>query len=158
MSKGKALASLPVIIAFSLFYFSQFSALSQDSPTSRFLGQWANVNSKTGSVTRIDIRQDNDRIIVHMWGRCHPKECDWGKAIANIQGKDNALLSVTWNFGFSIKTQELRLLYGSKLELSTHTHFIDKSKRNDYDTKEYFLRGLSGRWRRFQKPVPVPCR
>jgi hypothetical protein len=24
------------------------------------------------------VQQNDDRVAVHAWGRCHPEDCDWG--------------------------------------------------------------------------------
>ena len=58
---------------------SQLTVLGGNTPASIFAGEWTNEDFKTRGETRINIHLDGSRIVVHMWGRCHPKECDWGE-------------------------------------------------------------------------------
>jgi hypothetical protein len=121
----------------------QLTVLSENTPPSIFAGEWANKDFKTGDITRINIHLEGSRIVVHMWGRCHPKECDWGEATATVKGQ---VLSLTWNQGFSVNTQELELLASGSLQLTGHCHFTDGSGRNDYDYKDTFAKGLVHNW------------
>ena len=133
------------IIGFALgfLFLAQLRVIGQDGKASGFIGEWTNKDFKTRSITRVHIRQDSSKTIVHVWGRCHPKECDWGGATATIKG---SALAVTWEHGFSVVTQELILLPDGGLQLSAHTHFTDNSGRKDYDTKETLAKGLVHDW------------
>jgi hypothetical protein len=51
-----------------------------------------------------------------------------------------AALETTWNSGFSVVSQECRLLVDGRLESWSHTHYIDNSGRVDFDFVEYLSR------------------
>jgi len=41
-----------------------------------FVGHWKNENPDSSGITKADIDSRLDRIIVRMWGKCHPTDCD----------------------------------------------------------------------------------
>jgi hypothetical protein len=110
------------------------------------VGEWTNQDFATGDNTRVHIRLEGERILVHMWGRCHPRECDWGATAATPLNASGGGLSLTWKQGFCVNTQELKLLPNGTLEISTHCHFTDTSGRKDYDTKSTFAKGVVHDW------------
>jgi hypothetical protein len=114
-----------------------------NSPVSRFVGKWTNKDFETPGVTRIEIRLDDSGVVVHMWGRCHPKECDWGETTAIPKDR---VLSLKWDQKFCAKTQQLKLVSDKSLQLTTHCHFTDNSGRRDYDSREVFAKGLVHDW------------
>jgi len=102
-------------------------------------GVWANENERTSGITRVEIRSRWPGIEVKMWGRCHPTDCDWGSPYSNDRsGVASGQMSLVWRPGFALKNQELKLLPDGRLEIVTHTHFTDNSRRRDYDSKDYF--------------------
>jgi thiol-disulfide isomerase/thioredoxin len=111
--------------------------------TNGFVGEWCNKDFSTPGITRVHIRTVDDRLTVHMWGRCHPKECDWGEAAAT---KSSQGLSVKWDHGFAVKTQELRILANGDLQVDTRARFTDGSGRRDYDASDTFAKGLVHDW------------
>jgi len=58
-----------------------------------FRGIWNNINSRTRSVTKIVIRRSGEAMYVHVWGKCHPADCDWGEKQGVIEGQR---LKVSW--------------------------------------------------------------
>jgi len=45
----------------------------------KFVGLWLNNDAKTRGITKLQISENNEGFIAQAWGRCHPKDCDWGK-------------------------------------------------------------------------------
>ena len=125
-----------------------WSASGETNAPAGLLGDWANKDFQTRSITRVQIRQDGGRVSVHVWGRCHPSECDWGDATATVNGHS---LSVTWNVSFAVRTQTLTLQADGNLQVSVHTHFIDNSGRKDIETEDTLAKGLVHEW---SDPVP----
>jgi hypothetical protein len=41
-------------------------------------GTWVNVEAKTGSITRLEVREEAGGWVIHAWGSCAPTDCDWG--------------------------------------------------------------------------------
>jgi hypothetical protein len=52
----------------------------------RFEGQWRNINPGDEGITSIVITHRGARARVHVWGRCLPRDCDWGEATAYAYG------------------------------------------------------------------------
>lgn len=52
--------------------------------TDAFVGTWKNTNRNTRGLTRVDITHSGSVYRVHAWGRCHPRDCDWGNAVAAV--------------------------------------------------------------------------
>jgi len=86
-----------------------------------FYGFWVNEDTDTQSITKIDIQKVGDIICVHIWGKCHPTDCDWGIETTDI-------------------SEELILLSDGRLKVITFCHFTDNSGRLDYESTEYFIK------------------
>jgi hypothetical protein len=142
MNRKPSVRSLCLLL---LTWLAVLSARGADPAPSPFVGEWGNVDFDTPGVTRVHIRQEGAKLIAHMWGRCHPDECDWGETTAT-PSEDGKVLSLTWKFGFATNTQELKLLGDGRLELVEHTHFTDNSGRPDSDGREEFAKGLTRDW------------
>ncbi len=115
------------------------------SKATDFIGKWCNKDFFTGGITRVHIRWVENNLRIHMWGRCHPTECDWGEESATIQ-EDGKLLIVEWHRSFVIKTQKLQLQPDGTLEVSTYSHYIDNSRREDRNRTDLFEKGLVHDW------------
>ena len=105
-----------------------------------FIGTWINEDEGTSDITRIVIRANSQTIFVHMWGACHPTDCDWGEETTDIADAYDNRLSLKWNFSFAIHTQVIYYLDYGRLKLDGHCHFIDNSGRSDYDYTSYFAK------------------
>jgi hypothetical protein len=133
------------LLALVLCIWATSPASSEEKSPSPFVGEWCNKDFASPGLTRVRIRQDGAKLIAHMWGRCHPTECDWGDANAAIE-QDGKVLSVTWEKNFKTEVQTLTLLADGSLQLEAHTHFTDKSGRADHDSKYAFAKGLTHDW------------
>jgi hypothetical protein len=109
-------------------------------PISLFLGSWTNENPDTGGVTRVEIRTESNTVYVHMWGKCHPTDCDWGETTTDISDANDGILSLTWVFYFKVETQQLSVLPDGRLQVTGHVHYTDDSGRQDRDYTEYYLK------------------
>lgn len=66
----------------------------------------------------------------------------WGHRRRGLLTSDasDGILSLTWNPGFVVITQQLRILSGGQLEVTEHDHFVDNSERPDADYTWYYLK------------------
>ena len=103
-----------------------------------FYGFWVNEDTNTDSITKIDIQKIEDIIYVHMWGKCHPDDCDWGIETTDISDAVDGILNLTWDQGFVIRTQEIILLSDGRLKVVTFSDYFDD--RPDKILTEYFIR------------------
>lgn len=51
-------------------------ASARTSPS--FAGKWNNTNRSTAGLTRFVITRAGSHYRLHAWGKCHPRDCDWG--------------------------------------------------------------------------------
>ena len=106
-----------------------------------FGGQWVNENPAASGITRIDIASKWPVVQIKAWGKCHPVDCDWGAP----ETYDNSFIArgelyVTWRTNFADRRQRMTVLPDGRLQVETHTHFTDLSRRVDYDGTEIFRR------------------
>ena len=120
--------TLLVILLFSFVYIAQ--AQSND-----FLGEWKHSGTEQG-LTRLSIKQENGNWIIQAWGKCHPRDCDWGKTELKLLGdsitdKSAKYAFACWNHGFKDSYITLRFDKGV-LVAEVFNFFKDKSKRSAY--------------------------
>jgi uncharacterized protein YkwD len=106
----------------------------------QFLGSWTNKDPNTQSIARTSIRTDAAKVFVHMWGACAPTDCDWGETTTDITDVDDGVLSLMWDQGFEVRTQQVSLLPDGVLRVVDHSHFTDNSGRADLDSTDDFIR------------------
>ena len=105
-----------------------------------FVGSWRNVDANTGSITRVEIRSEGANLFAHMWGRCHPQDCDWGEAQVDVSEEaPRGILKLVWKWSFAVNSQELAVLPDGRLRVDQQNHFTDNSGRRDYDRTDYFV-------------------
>lgn len=115
-------------------------------------GSWENVDPDTRSLTRIDLRfvcQDvmiNGQLhppgppwYVHLWGKCHPSDCNWGEVGAQRTG--SGYVYATYDQGFAKRYVYARMstVFPDRLWVWTWTDFTDPG-RADYSSSNYFER------------------
>jgi peroxiredoxin/outer membrane lipoprotein-sorting protein len=100
-----------------------FGALSQQALLSReIVGTWFNQDPETPGITQIVLSNRGDKLIVHTWGACQPRDCDQGEAdVASVQG----LATATFDVGFARDVMYLVPLPNGKLLI------IDKPEYKD---------------------------
>jgi uncharacterized RDD family membrane protein YckC len=107
---------------------------------SRFVGAWTNEDKQTRGITRVAIASEGDKLKVHMWGSCTPKECDWGEVAVPAKDAEGGALSVTWSTSFKVDKQQLALLPDGVLQVTGNAQFIDNSGRPARGYTERFVR------------------
>ncbi len=104
-----------------------------------FAGNWKNVDRNTRGITTLNIHVQGKNVTVRAWGKCHPKDCDWGtvKAIAYAPSVSSDLirsataLTAEFRTNFS-KTTLVIKARRNMLDVESFTHFTDGSNRTDY--------------------------
>jgi len=116
----------------------------------RFSGYWKNVDPDTSGVTALDIDVSGTAVSVQAWGKCHPTDCDWGKAspayaYAPVVGSDLAAeavaISAVWATGFSETLMTIRPVEEDRLQADVYTRFTDGSARTSYAQSYIFEAG-----------------
>lgn len=133
-------------LIFALLAISMVS--TAHASLNQFIGQWENINSNTQGVTKINISNvAKNGVMVRAWGKCHLKNCDWGRVKSYVYGENVSsninssaeAISAIFNTKFS---QSLVIIHskGKRLQVEVLTHFTDKSKRTAYKTVYTFVR------------------
>ncbi len=112
---------------------------------SDFTGTWVNKNPNTRSITHFVVTSDNANTLkIQVYGKCHPSDCDWGKAALvtyglNIQDTQQSKATANFNQGFANNLLTLDNA-GSEVLVQEFTQFLDNSGRHNYYNREYFQR------------------
>jgi hypothetical protein len=121
------------------------------------VGDWRNINANTNAITRALVTFTcNDHVLcdtdgnctsaesyysTQLFGKCHPTDCDWGRARAYPM-YDGWIRSMYY-FGFKTSHVWLKTYnyYGlTYLRVWVHNDFASWDGRTDYTTDEWFLR------------------
>ncbi|MDD1760753.1 MAG: hypothetical protein LUQ59_00825 [Methanothrix sp.] len=114
------------------------TATCSSASIDQFAGSWNNVDPNTSGITKIEIAASGTSAQVHVWGRCHPSDCDWGtvkaQAFASSVSSDLAgadTLIAVFDSGFSETTLVMELS-GNTLIVDSYDRFTDGSGRSNY--------------------------
>jgi hypothetical protein len=113
-------------------------------------GHWVNIDPNTRALTRAELRFTcQDQILngqpyppgppwhVHLWGKCHPTDCDWGEVGA--QRLSTGHIYATYDQGFARRYvwAKMSIYLPGKLWVYTWTDFQDPA-RPDYAMQNWF--------------------
>jgi hypothetical protein len=101
-------------------------------------GSWINENPRTGGVTRLVVRSEDQQLFVRAWGACHPRDCAWGEVQCVLHGGG---CKATWDHGFATTSMQLLPLEEGRLQIKYKADFHDHSGRHDFGSEEFFVRG-----------------
>ncbi len=120
-----------------LLFFVSTLLLGQSPASDALDGSWVNDNADTLGTTQVVVRRDNGRILVHVWGRCTPSDCDWGETSADTY---KGYLVANFDHGFSMVRMQLVPLPDGRLLMAYRSEYRDGSDRTDKGTAEFFSR------------------
>lgn len=115
-------------------------------------GHWVNTDAATRSITRINLRfvcQDqvlNGQLYppgppwyVHLWGKCHPSDCDWGEVGAQRIPAGHIYAFYDQGFAKRYVYAKMSIYRPGQLWLYIWTDFTDPA-RPDYASNNWFRR------------------
>ena len=115
-------------------------------------GTWQNTDPDTRSLTRIELRfVCQDQIMngqpyppgppwyVHVFGKCHPTDCNWGEVGAQEIGTGHIYAFYDQGFAKRYVYAKMSQYRPGQLWVYTWTDFMDPS-RPDYGTQNWFRR------------------
>ena len=115
-------------------------------------GRWVNTDPATRSITRIHLRfvcQDqvlNGQLYppgppwyVHLWGKCHPTDCDWGEVGAQRIPAGHIYAFYDQGFAKRYVYAKMSAYRPGQLWLYIWTDFTDPA-RPDYASNNWFRR------------------
>jgi DNA-binding beta-propeller fold protein YncE len=111
------------------------SALNIES----YVDIWTNIDPNTRSWTRIEIHQRGEELGYHIFGKCHPTDCDAGEVWApynpgaQVFTMDQGFATATFTVTLDLETQYLNV--------DSFIHYIDNSGRPEQFLTDQFVRG-----------------
>ncbi len=140
--KSFTFVSIFLTIASSTLLNSSRPALA-DAPdyTTEWAGTWANQNSNTSGITRfVLVPNGAHKFNVHVFGKCHPTDCDWGTTdMITYPRQDGYYFYGTANYAQDFKNSSLIFtLAEGPVILESFNRFLDNSGRRNYYTREQF--------------------
>ncbi len=134
------------ILFLGLLLFLVFPLISA---INQFSGTWINTDRNTSGITKISIRISGTNVYVHAWGKCHPRDCDWGEVPAyafsqspSSSVRDHALAVIAVFRNSYSKTFFILKPVSNRLKAEVYTHYTGNG-RNDFKKTYYFKKGLS---------------
>ncbi|KAA3619338.1 MAG: hypothetical protein DWQ05_01060 [Calditrichaeota bacterium] len=119
-----------------------FAQTAESSPHQKFLGNWSNIDP-AGDLVKVQVfkQKDGKHWQIQAWGKCEPKNCDWGKVTLNLVG--SSISDKSFEYGFAVwefegrskvdmTTYLLLKIDGEQLVIEKITIFSDGSKRSNY--------------------------
>jgi len=113
------------------------SLLAQSTFSDQLVGSWVNQNPGTRGITQAVIQRESSDLLVHVWGKCHPVDCDWGETKITSW---NTLPRATYDQGFVTSGIQLIPQPDGRLLLVLRIEFRDQSGRSNHDLVEFFVR------------------
>jgi hypothetical protein len=118
-------------------------------------GHWTNDDPNTRSLTRAELRFTcQDQILngqpyppgppwhIHLWGKCHPTDCDWGEVGATeVTVGGRTYIYAVYHQGFATRYvyADMSLYRSGELWIWMWTDFTDPA-RPDYESQNWFVK------------------
>lgn len=116
---------------------------AQAPAAKKWLGEWDNTDASTRSTTKLKIDHVDGKLVIHGFGKCHPRDCDWGTTplhLAVVTDRVNELIGLaSWDEGFKEHHIILRLGSG-KLAVESIDIYKDASGRANRSYTESFAK------------------
>ncbi|MBC8427219.1 MAG: LemA family protein [Deltaproteobacteria bacterium] len=129
-----------------------FAGVSSHAGLECFAGTWKNSDPETGGLTTITINVKGRNIGVHVWGKCQPRDCDWGTVKARSYELGNPFskiqadtITAVFSWSWSETLMVIKQLDANHLVIQSYTHFTDDSGRRDYVDREEFRRSAGAK-------------
>lgn len=127
---GGSRMKLLLILLFPACVFAQTGSLALLN------GTWVN-ERESNDITRVSVRKDGTRTLVHAWAACVPIDCDLGETDADLW---NGIPVATWRHGFATTLMQLIPLADGRMIVVSEKEFNDGSGRKIPGNAEFFRR------------------
>ena len=91
------------------------------------IGIWINTDENTNGITKISFKKEGQKIKVHMWGACHPTDCDWGE-----ENFDSKNFTIKWDKWFVVRNQSIEMLNKRKIKVISKSVYADDRKDREF--------------------------
>jgi hypothetical protein len=126
-------------LAFSLIGPPAMAAMND------FVGVWNNKLQSTRGIPYVTFRRNGDQLMIHAYGACHPRACDWGEVAVQpfVPSVDTPVEGANAFIAEFDKRAEKTMLIGQLtdagvLNIRAFTLWQDGSNRSDYWKIDYF--------------------
>jgi len=149
--------------AFAAALLLVLAASPAQAETSDFLGVWAAATPDQSGIARlVVVPGTGNRLDIHVYGRCEPRECDWGSHPARLysagpDSKEIVAVGAEFDTGSAHKRLLLRPAIGHVLRIEMQTDYPEASGRQDFATSASLA--FTGDWNeapRTAEPTPAP--
>jgi peroxiredoxin/outer membrane lipoprotein-sorting protein len=113
------------------------SLLARPTFADQLVGSWVNQDPGTRGITQVVIRRESNDLLVHVWAKCNPVDCDWGETKITSW---NSLARATYDQGFAVSGILLVPQPDGRLLLVDKREYRDQSGRPGHDDVEFFVR------------------
>lgn len=127
---------LSFIIIF-LFSFQDYENITLKKEL--LIGTWVNEDESTRNITRCEIKYDEGKFFVKIWGACSPQDCYWGEKSSNNIKRKTGKIEILWDQGYAERNQRISL-ENDKLQIITKNNYKDNSGRPDFTMNDIFIR------------------
>jgi hypothetical protein len=111
------------------------------------IGPWRNVNLDTRSLPLVSFdgvcERGSGSFQMRVWGRCHPRNCDWGTTPASYDETRNTGTAAS-SSSFDVTGIEFSLNEAGQLVVKSSTRFIDASGRGRQENIDVFTAAWLG--------------
>jgi hypothetical protein len=90
-----------------------------------FVGNWVNQSANTGGISRVEIRVIEGAILVHMWTKCAPTDCDYGETSTPTSDANDGVLTLNWVKSGYAEAQQLTILLDGRLQVNGQINYTD---------------------------------
>ena len=109
---------------------------------SHVYGRWFNTKATTGEIVKMDLSDQDGRLVVRAFGAAEAEPIDWGSTFATPHSSSLGSRLVTgfvadYDFGFMQTRLAANIKHGI-LVIQSYNRFLDDSGRLPYFTREFF--------------------
>ena len=109
------------------------------------VGNFVATDANTRRITRVTLTADDQ---IHVWGKCHPSDCDWGLVPVDTYGPNvdadlqtsAKSVSAIYLPGFARTFVIVKPLDENKIQVDVFTKFTDRSGRTPYMIRQILIR------------------
>ncbi|HSS99376.1 MAG TPA: redoxin domain-containing protein [Terriglobales bacterium] len=121
----------------NLLVYLLFGLLSQQpTPSNQIAGTWINQDPETMGITQIVVRRRGNKLYVHAWGACQPRDCDQGETEINFA---EAVGTAVFDAGFAVDQMYLVRLPSGKLLVVDKFELKNNAKQQTSEYVYFFI-------------------
>ncbi len=147
--------------ALSVAILLALPAVPASAASADFLGIWTVATADASGIARLVVTPGTgEKLNIHIYGRCEPRECDWGIHPARLYSlgpdvKDIASIAADFDTGTAHKRMTLRPSVGHALRIEVQTDFPESSGRMNFATSSAVV--FAGEWNEAPRVAEAPA-